>query len=144
MSLEDDQDRIAQKMKEAIMASQATQPDVLVFSLRGKEIQELLLNLAETSEKEAEKQTMPKNVRPIRPVHPGHSYSVLGPTPLGTFGGIHMPAPVDESQMQAVVLAHAHERAEAFRANAKTYRFLAAHVEEDRFFRLGVHDLAFL
>jgi hypothetical protein len=136
MSIEDDQDRLAQKVAEAIRSAYAGQPDALVFCLRGTEIQACLIEAAEEAEAEAERESLPKNVRPIgRPVHPsrpiypqGHGY----------------PQPPSSEEIAATYAAMAQERAKSLRANAKTFRFLAAHVEEDKYFRLGIHDLAFL
>jgi hypothetical protein len=133
MSIEDDQDRFAEKMKEVLGAAHAASPDILVFCLRGQEIQSLLIKMAERAEAEAEKANLPENVRPIRPI-----------VPPGVMGGGYMPPGYDEQRMLALGIAMAKERAETFRGNANTWRFLAAHVEEDRYFRLAIHDLAFL
>jgi hypothetical protein len=135
VSIEDDHEHLAQKMKEAILSAQATQPDVLVFCLRGAEIQKLLLEMAETCESEAEKQALPENVKPIRAQRVLLEMAGSMPT---------IPGTEDSQQMRAMAIMRAREMAEAYRSNAKTYRFLAAHVEEDRYFRLGVHDLNFL
>jgi hypothetical protein len=136
MSIEDDQDRLAQKVAEAIRSAYAGQPDVLVFCLRGTEIQACLIEAAEEAEAEAEKESLPKNVRPI-----GRSHAIRRPMPQGYPGGIQGPS---EEEIASMNVAMAQERAKSLRANAKTFRFLAAHVEEDKYFRLGIHDLAFL
>lgn len=131
MSLEDDHDHLAERMKTALIeaqrAAQAAFPDALVFALQGSEIRTRLLELADKSETEAiaEEEALRRIGRP-RPA-----------TPTPAFGGPYEPD-------QEYLLAVAKERIEALRENVKTLRFLAAHVEEDRYFRLCVQDLAFL
>jgi hypothetical protein len=135
MGIEEDQDRWAQKIVEASRAAQATQPDTLVFCLVGKEIQELLLSLAEQSERDAESLSLPKNVTVIR--------RARRPVPQG----LHppgFPEPPSSEEMDARYEAIRQEQIDVLRTNAKSYRFLAAHIEEERFFRLNTHDLAFL
>lgn len=134
MSIEDDQDRLAQKVAEAIRSAYAGQPDTLVFCLRGIEIQAILIEAAEEAEAEAEMENLPRNVRSI-------SHAVRRPVPQGYQGGIQGPSDEEIAAMRAAMSV---ERAKSLRANAKTFRFLAAHVEEDKYFRLGVHDLSFL
>jgi hypothetical protein len=137
MSLEDDQEFLAKKIKESMGSIMAGQPDVLVFCLTGKEIQALLLAMAESCESEAKRQILPENVKPIRSY--GKSTSMSG------LPGMQVRfEPHEEQQMRAMAIAMANERAEIYRGNAKTYRFLAGHVEEDRYFRLSVPDLNFL
>jgi hypothetical protein len=136
MSIEDDQDRLAQKVAEAIRSAYAGQPDTLVFCLRGIEIQAILIEAAEECETKAEKDSLPENVRPI-----GKSRAVRRPMPQGYPGGIQGPS---EEEIAAMNAAMAQERVKTLRTNAKTFRFLAAHVEEDKYFRLGTNDLAFL
>lgn len=135
MSFEEDQDRWAQKIIEASRAAQATQPDTLVFCLVGKEIQELLIGLAAQSERDAESLSLPKNVTVIR--------RARRPVPQG-FHPPGFPEPPSSEEMDARYEAIRREQIDALRANAKSYRFLAAHVEEERFFRLSVQDLNFL
>lgn len=137
MSIEDDQDRLAQKVAEAIRSAYAGQPDTLVFCLRGTEIQACLIEAAEEAEAEAEKECLPGNVRPIsRP-----RAAIRRPVPQGYPGGVQGPSDEEIAAMNAAMSV---ERAKFLRANAKTFRFLAAHVEEDKYFRLGTHDLSFL
>jgi len=137
MSIEDDQDRLAEKMKEALRSAYAGQPDTLVFCLRGTEIQAILIEAAEESEAEAKKENLPRNVRPIgRPVRPPYARQAVGPSD-------YPPLPSNE-EIAAMNAAMAQERVKSLLANAKTFRFLAGHVEEDKYFRLGIHDLAFL
>ena len=133
MRWEDDPDHLIQKLIEAGRAAQATQPDVLVFALRGKEIQTLLLESAEVCERAATQVALPENVKPIRP---------LGiPMPVGHSRELSKE---EKSAQEDYAMRVAHEQAAVLRANAKTYRFLAAHIEEDRYFRLATNDLAFL
>jgi hypothetical protein len=131
MSIEDDFDHLS-KILEASRAAQAGQPDVLVFCLRGKEIQEILVALAEKSERDAEMLSRSKSAtnvteirrRSIQPQIPAY--------------------PGSPEEMNARREAMLQDQTEALRGNAKSYRFLAAHVEEERFFRLSTQDLAFL
>lgn len=142
MSIEDDHDHLANTMKTALIeASRATQsafPDVLVFMLRGSEVRDRLLWLADEAEEEAKTMSLPGasdalrgNVSPMRrPVPQGH------PMPQGYSRGYEP----DRVYLEAITK----ERADALWENVKVLRFLAAHVEEDRCFRLSIQDLAFL
>jgi hypothetical protein len=135
MGIEDDFDHLAKRILETTRAAQAGQPDTLVFCLRETEIRELLLGLAESADREAETMTLPPNVTAIRRARPRPMVTQVPP------GYPELPS-VEE--MEAAQAARLRQIAEELRANAKTYRFLAAHVEEERFFRLGTHDLSFL
>lgn len=64
--------------------------------------------------------------------------------PQGLHAPPGFPEPPSSEEMDARYEAIRREQIDALRANAKSYRFLAAHVEEERFFRLSVQDLNFL
>lgn len=124
MGSEDEDDfaeQFAEQMKKAMASFTAREPDPLVFCLRGSEIRDRLIKMAETAEAEAAKispdtHTESSNVKMMRP-------RALPPPPGWS----------EESQREMnVTLAKTYSRA------AEDFRFL----EEDRFFRLAANDLA--
>jgi hypothetical protein len=137
MSLEDDydglSDRLSRKMVEAMRAMQAGQPDTLVFCLRGSEIQKLLNDRADAEDREAESVELPENVVQMRASH------VSAPVFPGQAKEFEAAA-----RMRAAAAAQVKYLVDGHRDNARSLRFLAAHVEEDRYFKLAQHDLALL
>jgi hypothetical protein len=128
MSLEEDAEKFGAEIQKAMTRATQGHPDVLVFALRGTEIRDLLLEMAVSAEESISRLEVDKVV-PIRrpmPIPPGYP-----PLP---FEG-HFPEAQEE---------HRKRQTELLRQSAKKYRFLAAHIEEDRFFKLSVPDLGFL
>lgn len=132
MSIEDDQDRFIEKVADAMRATSVPPCDVLVFSIRGKEIQELLLKKAEEAEKTVEavkahyaklRKFAGKQVQPPARAFPGSRAFVPSLEELDGF----QTRSVEEAVQAAWI-----------------YRYLAAHVDEDRLFRLASNDLALI
>jgi hypothetical protein len=139
MSIEDDHEYLAEQMKRAMASIAATQPDILVFSLRGTEIRDRLVKMAETAEAEAARisgaaNLAKSNVRPMsiqRPIHRAGAGPAL-PSPPG-YGPYELS---DEAQRDMNEMV-----AKTYLRAAEDFRFLASHVDEDRLFRLATHDM---
>lgn len=126
MSLEEDHEHLGEQLRKAMASATAGQPDMLVFCLRGSEISARLVKMAELAEAEAanlDLTSASKNVRPIRsrlPMPPGYP--------------VEQVSEEAQREMKATL-------ARSYLSAAKDLRFLASHVEEERFFRLAIHDL---
>jgi hypothetical protein len=136
MSIEDDHEYLAEQMKRAMASITATQPDILVFSLRGTEIRDRLIKMAETAEAEAARisgaaNLAKSNVRPMSIRRTGAGPMVL-PSPPG-YGPNELS---DEAQRDMNEMV-----AKTYLRAAEDFRFLASHVDEDRIFRLATHDM---
>lgn len=99
--------------------------DPLVFIVRGREVQELLLARAARQEKQAAELD---------------AYEAPEAPPLGIMGGGAVaegrPYPLHHHSFAA--------SSETLRSGAAALRFLASHTEDDRVFRLSLPDVLFL
>jgi hypothetical protein len=109
--------------------------DPLVFIVRGDEVRDLLIKNAERYEKMAAEEdtgvaSLEKaKLRPIRPMPiPRPSGAITPGVALPVGMGEYTPPPM----------------APVYREWAWSCRWLADHVETDRVFRLGMHDLALI
>jgi hypothetical protein len=118
--MEEWQEELFDKMA-ALQRSVTVLPqDPLVFVVRGAEVRDLLLKLAGKYERAADEESA-GNVKSLR--RPSFSGVALPP-------GVHLPDPPP--------------MAPVYRELAESVRWLADHVEEDRVFKLGLHDLEHL
>lgn len=141
MSIEDDHEHLGEQMKRAMASITATQPDPLVFLLRGAEIRDRLIKLAETAEAEAAKITAVVAHSRDREREPTWRLRQVGhqSPPLALPA---LPAPPGYEPLSAEAQMHMSETmAKTYLRTAEDFRFMAAHVDEDRIFRLATHDM---